>query len=90
MNTEKKLEIINAGKLTALAAQQLSGIIEDQLTRKLQELSQAYRGGRTDQASLVAIVAGYCALEDLRADMIKRIRAGERVSQDIMRGNVDE
>lgn len=90
MNIEKRLEVVNEGKLTALAVQQLSGIIDQQLVRKLQEMSQAYRGGRTDQATLIALVAGYCALEDLRADMIKRIRAGERASENLMRGDINE
>jgi hypothetical protein len=90
MNIEKRLEIVNEGKLTALAAQQLSGIIDQQLVKKLQEMSQTYRSGKTDQASLIALVAGYCALEDLKAEMIKRIRAGERASGELMKGEINE
>ena len=82
MNTERRLEIINTGKLSQLAFSELQEILGEAKRQKIVELSQLYRLGKFDQIELVATLAEYCAYEDLEQGLIAKIKRGEKLSRE--------
>lgn len=80
---EKTLRLLNDGRMASIAADLISETIKQHKTRKLQELSQNFRMGKIDQATLLASVSGICALEDLENEMKRKILKGEKASNDL-------
>lgn len=80
---DKNLRLLNDGRMAALAADHISGLITEFKLKKLNELSQNFRMGKIDQATLLSSVSGFCALEDLEHEMRRRITRSEKVSNDL-------
>jgi hypothetical protein len=73
----KAFEVINEGRLTALAHDHMTQMVMEMKTRKIAELSQNFRSGKIDQATLLSSVAGLCALEDLEHEARRKISKGQ-------------
>lgn len=82
---EKKLELLNDGRMASLAAEHFLAITAKLKLNKMSELSQNFRTGKVDQATLLCSVAGYCALEDLENKIKGMISKGEKISQELNR-----
>lgn len=82
-DADKKLKILNDGHMAALAAATIGGLITEFKIKKMLELTQNFRMGKIDQATLLASVAGLCALDDLENEMKRKITKGQIVSNEI-------
>lgn len=80
---DKKLRLLNDGKIASLAAEHIGPLIHEMKVQKMLVLSQAFRNGKIDQATLVAGIAGFCALEDLEILMKHRIQKGQQASHEL-------
>jgi hypothetical protein len=80
---DKKLQILNDGKMAMLAYQHMNAIISDMKAKKVAELCMNFRSGKIDQATLASGVAGFCSLEELEMEIKRRIFKGERASQEL-------
>jgi hypothetical protein len=73
----KSLELINDGRMASLAQEHMSQMIAEMKTRRITELSQNFRSGHIDQATLLSSVAGLCALEDLELEARRKVSRGQ-------------
>jgi hypothetical protein len=80
---DKKLAVLNDGRIAALAADHFGALIHELKMRRMNEMSQNFRMNKIEQATLVACVAGICALEDLENEIKRKILRGEKVSNDL-------
>lgn len=80
---DRNLKLLNDGRMAALAAEHIGALILEHKNKKLIELSQNFRLGKIDQATLLSSVSGLCALEDLEMEIRRRIVRSEKVSNDM-------
>lgn len=80
---DRNLKLLNDGRMASLASEHVSNLISEFKHKKLTELSQNFRMGKIDQATLLSSVSGLCALEDLELEMKRRITRSEKISNDM-------
>jgi len=89
MNIERRLEIINDGKISQLAFAELQQVLSEAKRQKIVELAQLYRLGKFDHMELVTTLAEYCAYEDLEQGLIAKIKRGEKLSREFNKEQED-
>lgn len=82
-DADKKLKILNDGHMASLASATIGSLIAEFKGKKINELTQNFRMGKIDQATLLMSVAGLCALDDLENEMKRKITKGQIVSNEI-------
>jgi hypothetical protein len=80
---DRSLKLLNDGRMAGLAAEHIGGLIAEFKQKKMMQLSQDFRMGKIDQATLLGSIAGLCALEDLEMEMKRRITRSEKISNEI-------
>lgn len=85
---DKNLKLLNDGRMASIAAEHIGGLISEFKQKKLVEMSQNFRMGKIDQASLLSSVSGFCALEDLEQEIRRRMTRSEKISNEIHKEQV--
>jgi hypothetical protein len=80
---DKNIKTLNDGRMSSVVMDHIGSLIFEFKQKKLAELSQSFRMGKIDQATLVSSVAGLCALEDLENEMKRRITRSEKASNEL-------
>lgn len=86
---DKKLQVINDGRLASLAENQISGLISEWKSKKMRMLTTAFRQGMIDHPTMMAYLGGIAALEDMEIEMRKRIERGENAASDLQKGELE-
>lgn len=73
VESEKKFQVINEGRMASLISQEIGNFISDAKQHHLALLLQNFRSGKIDQATLLTSVAGLSALEDLEKGIQRKI-----------------
>lgn len=83
MNTDKKLQLIESGKMSDTLLNVFGDKIRETSLEHLARLKSNYKSGKSDQATLSSGVAAICALDDLLEKLTKDVRTGNKVSREI-------
>jgi hypothetical protein len=86
MNSEEKLSKMNEGRHAQWANDLISPYLSDIKDTAVRKLQHLYRTGAHTEAKLLAGVAELCALEDLEATLIEKIRTGDRIARELQDG----
>lgn len=81
MNTERKLEAVNTGRLASLAMQELGPMLREQREATINRLTQDFRAGKREE--LYAHIAVLVAVEDLENNARSKIRQGESAAKEM-------
>lgn len=85
--TDKTIRLLNDGKMAGIVLDHCGQIIEQAKKSKIDQMAVAFKSGKADVTTLVAGIAGFCALDDLERDLIRRITKGNMASAEIHREN---
>ncbi len=81
--TEKKLGLIQTGRVADILLEQFSQRIAARKEIAIKRLAQAHRAGTATQAEYAAGMGAYCALEDLHTDLVKESTKGHTAQKEI-------
>lgn len=84
MDNEKKIQIVNEGRMADLMFNQAKSFIESQKKLALNNLLGNFRAGKQDVVTLSSGIAAICALEDLESAIVKTIKRGNDASHKLM------
>lgn len=82
MQDNKRLELIRFGRTAELLLDNFGSYIELSKDKKLRELKQAHKMGKTDAVTLASLLAAYCALDDLASDLSRDVKKANSQSKE--------
>ena len=83
--TEKKLKVINNGRMAELAWEHFHQYLEQEKLTLLKKLLLVYRSSAYDLPSIAGLIGAYASLEDLELKLRKTILQGRKDYEGVLK-----
>lgn len=92
LSVEEKLSRSNEGRSSEIVLERIMPILEDVKEDALSRMKLKYREGSHDLATLLAVAAELCTLDDIKSRLTQKIKVGRRATKELSDGepNRDE
>lgn len=81
---DKRMEKIGQGSLAEVALSFFEEQTKEQMRRQLMLHATQYRGGQFTENNAIAFIASYCALEDVLADLKRKVTQANTLNKEII------